>query len=228
MFEAEILSQAELGRGADLEAARLMVRESNHRIANSLQALIVGDESAGHPRCANATRELRARIAAIAALHRLLTDSLDDRTIDFGGYLERLVSSLRSLWVGRLGIREILLFHSGERIGGNAALRLGLIVNELVTNCCKYAYAGTAFGEVRVGFSIADGNFALLVGDDGLRTASSETTGGFGHKLVNRLARQFEAEFTLHAGHPGTIAMVSGPAALLLDAPEKCGRGLVC
>ncbi len=48
------------------------------------------------------------------------------------------------------------------------AVSLGVIVNELVSNACKYAYAPTAAGEVRIAL-VRDGadRFVLRVEDDG-------------------------------------------------------------
>jgi two-component sensor histidine kinase len=70
---------------------------------------------------------------------------------------------------------------------------IGLLVNELLTNALKYAFAGREGGAIRLAASRAGGRVRIEVGDDGIGLPASpqEAQGsGLGFELVEMLARQ--------------------------------------
>lgn len=209
---------------ARMRTVDVMLSEANHRIANSLQVVMAASMAPAGRTCAesSAARDrLTTRIAAIAALHRMLSTSTDTGLITFGDYLDELIANLGRLW-GGAGTIRISAHHTEEAIDADAAVRIGMIVNELVTNSCKYAYADTCGGEVRVGFSTSDGRFVLIVADDG-RGISTEPKGhGMGTRLIAELARRLGATFAYQPARPGTIAVVTGPAEALRSSSHGC------
>jgi two-component sensor histidine kinase len=199
----------------------LMVREANHRIANSLQALLYPVRSDDADRPVEGARELRVRVAAIATVHRLLSASGDATTVDTEEFFNQLVAGLGMTWRGQNGVENIVLSQSPMRISGDAALSLGIVVNELVTNACKYAYGQGRSGDVRIGFSAANGRFLLLVCDDGAgRSRGTTRNGGFGRRLIEFVASRFEGSVEYQPGHPGTIAVFTGRSELLLPRQQ--------
>lgn len=201
-------------------ALDVRMREANHRIANSLQTVIA--ITGGGPRVIDAdglrARDLMlSRISAVANVHRLLSVSTTQEMIDFGGYLEELVLELQTLWADRTGARAISCCHSGDRVSAEIAAKLGMIVNELVTNSCKYAYDDRSSGEVRIGFSIEGGAYFLLVADDGGRTVLDPSPRrGCGQRLLHDIAASIGASLEFKEARPGTIAILTGAAETLL------------
>ena len=53
-------------------------------------------------------------------------------------------------------------------IGINVALSVGLLVNELVTNAFKYAFAGRDAGVIRIGCLHEGDRYTVMVADDGV------------------------------------------------------------
>jgi nitrate/nitrite-specific signal transduction histidine kinase len=76
------------------------------------------------------------------------------------------------------------------------AVSMGILINELVSNACKYAYADGEAGEVRVRFE-GDGahSFTLTVEDDGSGfDASHPPTGtGLGSQIIRIMAESLGA-----------------------------------
>jgi two-component sensor histidine kinase len=211
-----------------IQAMKLMLRETDHRIANSLQTVMAlcnrtalgGDLISQH-----VSDQISIRICAIAHMHRMLSVSKTSGIIAFDDYLEELVNELGTLWSDRSGHRKISQCCANVRVTGEVAAQLGMIVNELVTNSCKYAYEAEKYGEVRVTFSIDNGAFVLMVADDGQGLGSRSKTGtGIGSRIVSGIATQLGAQFGYQAANPGTVAILTGPETILfagLDLGEE-------
>lgn len=206
-----------------VHALDLMLREANHRIANALQTVMAASAADAGPDgvvSASARDQMMMRISAIALVHRMLSLSTTSDAIAIGDYLSNLGESIGLLW-SRPGVGRIAVHHSGGKVAADVAVRLGMVVNELVTNSFKYAYANGT-GEVRVAFSLRDRSFVLIVADDGKGIENpSARRRGMGSRLVEDIARQLNASFSYQSGRPGTIAVMSGPADVLLPLDSK-------
>jgi two-component sensor histidine kinase len=199
---------------ARLEA---LLKEVNHRVANSLQlvsaflhmqATVLRDKAAK-----NALLETQQRIQAIAQVHRRLYSSDDVEYVAMDDYLRALVSELEQSWSAAAPVRLSL---SAERIKlkSDRAVSLGVIVNELVSNACKYAYPSGTEGEVRISFRPEQpGQFMLCVEDDGdgLPADGSIRGTGLGTKLVHAMAASLQGELRFDTDHKGVRAIVIAP-----------------
>lgn len=209
------------------DGMELLLRETNHRIANSLQAvmaLFARERDTPDTKAWPDRNQILGRIGAIAQIHRLLSTAPSFGAIEIGDYLGALVANLRALWCGDSRVEEIALFCASEKVSADAAIRVGIVVNELVTNSCKHAYRDGDRGEVRIGFSIREGAFTLLVADNGGGMDLGPSKQGQGMLLVSRIAEQLGAGFQFHRARPGTIAALEGQADRLLAAPALGGR----
>jgi two-component sensor histidine kinase len=209
-----------------MDGMELLLRETNHRIANSLQAvmaLFARQREAPDTKTWPDRNQMLGRISAIAQIHRLLSTTQAFGAIEIGDYLGALVVNLRALWCGDGRVEDIALFCASQQVSADAAIRVGIVVNELVTNSCKHAYRDGDRGEVRIGFSIRDGAFTLLVADNGHGMGFGSSSQGQGTVLVSRIAEQLGAGFQFHCARPGTIAALVGQADRLLAAPAAGG-----
>ena len=128
---------------ARLEA---LLKEMNHRVANSLQLVSAMVQmqasalaSAGVDGVAReALAATQRRIAAVAQVHRRLYTSDEVGHVDVQEYLGAIVDELGETWCGQ--DRALKLTADPIRLPTDRAVSLGVIVNELVSNACKYAY----------------------------------------------------------------------------------------
>jgi two-component sensor histidine kinase len=210
-------AEAEAKLRASNEQLEAMLAEVNHRVANSLQlissfvhmqAAAVTDEAAKQ-----ALADTQQRIAAIAQVHRRLYNSRHFEAVDMKDYLTALASELEHTWSTPASPRAIRLDADPLLLKTDKAVSLGIIVTELVSNACKYAYPSGASGEVRICFTRdGDRRFSLTVEDDGVgfqKGAAPKGT-GVGSKLISAMARTLRSEISIESGAGGVQASLTG------------------
>lgn len=204
--------EAELrASNARLEA---LLAEVNHRVANSLQlvsAMVRMQSSAlEDPGARAALEDTQRRISAIAQVHRRLYTGDDVEHVEMQDYLAQLIAELDATWSTSGAPRRLTLAAEPLRLPTDRAVSLGVIVTELVSNACKYAYpAGD--GEVRVALAHdGEGRFRLIVEDDGIGISDEGPKGtGVGSRLIRAMAQSLDAALHYDAAHRGTRAVLA-------------------
>jgi two-component sensor histidine kinase len=203
---------------ASNDRLQALLGEVNHRVANSLQlvsafvhmqARALADDNARA-----ALEDTQRRIAAIAQVHKRLYTTDDVETVDMAEYLGALVAELEQTWSTPLSRRHLQLVAEPVKLATDKAVAVGIIVNELVSNACKYAYDSATPGEVRIMFSReAPDSFRLRVEDDGrgMPTDGVAHGTGLGSKIVRAMADTLSTAIEFEGGLPGTrISLVAG------------------
>jgi two-component sensor histidine kinase len=208
-------------RTSDLVQARdraeVLLREVNHRVANSLalvsslvslQARSLVDPAAKH-----ALAETQDRIFAISLVHRRLYGTSDVRTVTLDEYLtgllDHLRTSLRSEGQGATLSYEL----EPIKLATDQSVNLGVVVTEWVTNAFKYAYPEGA-GEIRVRLrQLPEDKAELVVEDDGVGRADGAPAKGtgLGSRIVNSMASNLGAAIEYLQRTPGTAARLVFP-----------------
>lgn len=211
---AKAAAEAELrASNARLEA---MLSEVNHRVANSLQLVsamiglqkgVMTDE-----RAREALEDTQRRIRAIAQVHRRLYTANDVEQVDLRDYLGALIEELGESWSSDAMPRTLTLMAEPIRVKTDRAVSIGVIVTELVTNACKYAYPAGA-GEVRIRVAREDAQCLLVVEDDGCGMAADEAPKGtgLGTKLIRAMAQSLQTAVEYDPAHRGVRAMLRVP-----------------
>ncbi len=202
------------------ERLATLLREVNHRVANSLQlvsAMVLMQSKTLPDESARAALvDTERRIQAIAQVHRRLYTSDDVESVAMDEYLAAIVEELQATWSTPVSPRTIRLEAEAMRIHTDKAVSLGVIVNELVSNACKYAYGEGQSGEVRVRFKRDPSGdvqrFMLEVEDDGCGLNDDGPKGtGLGSKLINAMAHSLSSKMTYDKAHNGCRAVLVAP-----------------
>lgn len=202
---------------ARLEA---MLSEVNHRVANSLQlvsAMVRLQASAlSDPAARTALDDTQRRIGAIAQVHRRLYSANDVESVDMRDYLTSLIDELNETLSCDSAPHALHLVAESIRLPTDKAVSLGVIVTELVTNACKYAYPEGARGEIRV-LLRRDGDdiFLLAVEDDGCGMPADATPKGtgLGTKLIRAMAQSLQSAVEYEPRAPGVRATLRAAMA---------------
>ncbi|MET0308416.1 MAG: sensor histidine kinase [Sphingomonas sp.] len=185
--------------------------EANHRVANSLQLLsaMVSIEARGiaDPVALAALNMTQRRIGAIASVHRQLYQARETSAVDLGAYLDDLGRDLEESHASAAAGRRVLVSATPVVTSADDAIAIGIIVSELVSNACKYAYAPDEPGDVRISLrAMPFGGYTLEVEDSGRGMAAdgAATGTGLGGRLIATMAARLGASHGYHQAISGT------------------------
>jgi two-component sensor histidine kinase len=149
------------------------------------------------------------RVKSMALVHEQLYRAGNLSSIDLREYLKQLTENLSN--VNRpLSARVMLLLEADPvTTGVESAIPLGLVVNELVSNAYRHAYAADApSGSIVVRLSgWPEGQVRLEVRDDGCGLPAGfalDKVPSMGMRLVETLAQQLRGTLTWDSNEEGT------------------------
>ncbi|QYZ79367.1 PAS domain S-box protein [Methanofollis formosanus] len=164
--------QAEIELREALKEKEALLANIHQRVRNNLQIisslLALQASSMGEGMGCEMIRKTEGRIGALARAHDHLDRSPDHAHVDLGDYLADLVEDLAK--TASFPAEQIITIFNPPRIllRLDAAIPLGLVVNELVSNAISHAYPEDRPGIVRVEGVVEGGEFTLLVQDEGI------------------------------------------------------------
>jgi two-component sensor histidine kinase len=207
-----------------LDQKSMLIRDIHHRVKNNLQIVIsLLNLQAGRvddPAAADALRQTRARINALALVHRILHDIEDQTNVE----LKQLLTDLtEQTYAGFAGDREHLKIEldlDSRLIPGNLAVPLALFTVEALTNVFKHAYSDeSSVGTIKVSLK-PDGTscLRLAIEDDGAGFDEEKLVGNVGLRIIETFGRQVQGRSEIHSV-PGQGTIVS----LTFPDPDKQG-----
>ena len=187
-----------------IETKDTLLRELQHRVKNNLQmitALIrmearnVQDEGTGER-----FARLAGRIESLTLLYQSL--SVDDgaEAVDLGIYLSQVASAVMRAHAME-GIRLDLKVDTWP-VSIDVAMPAGLVVNELLTNALKHAFAGRERGTIMLHSLVDAKECRVIVADDGIGFqdgASWPAAGKLGTLIVKSLRQNAKADVAVTA-----------------------------
>jgi len=187
-----------------LEEKEMLLREIHHRVKNNLmiissllnlQSRYIKDEEV-----LNVFKDSQNRARSMALIHDRLYQSSHLKNIDIGEYIQTLASDLFRTYATDPD-RVKLKFNVEEvMIDINTMIPLGLIVNELLSNCLKHAFPNDRSGQIDIGFHHNHPKYRLTVTDNGVgfpENIDYKNTKSLGLRLVNILTDQIDGNIEL-------------------------------
>lgn len=181
-----------------LREKEVLLREIHHRVKNDLQIvsslLDLQCDYIREPRYLRMLEDTERRIHAMAIVHETLYRSETLGVLDINEYIQRLVHAIADSCDGVAGDIWLDIDVDDIYFSLETAIPLGLIINELVTNCMKHAFPEADQGHIRVSLHAAgEDEFELLVADNGVgmeQAPDLENVETLGFDLVRTLTRQ--------------------------------------
>jgi len=165
--------QAEDNIQKSLEEKEILLKEIHHRVKNNMQILssLLSLQSAKikNKEILESFRTYKTRIKSMAIIHEKLYLSKDFAKVDFSGYIKELGTHLlQTYWLTKKNIQFITNLEVIQ-LDINSAIPCGLIINELISNACKYAFPEGTKGKIQVQFKLLNnGKRSLIIADNGV------------------------------------------------------------
>ncbi|MEG4443929.1 PAS domain S-box protein [Microcoleus sp. AT9_B5] len=197
--------QAEANLKNSLREKEILLKEIHHRVKNNLcvvaSLLELQSNTVADPQVSKMFEESQNRLYSMALIHEKLYRSTNLAQINFGEYLEDLVSNLFHSY--NISNNQIQLQVLAEPISLNleTATPCGLIANELVSNTLKHAFPDGTTGTVSVEcYQTSDREIHLLVKDNGIgfpQNLDFRKTHSMGFQVVCTLTEQLEGSIEI-------------------------------
>lgn len=210
---------AQAAMEASLKEKTLLLNEVHHRVKNNLQIvaslLEIQSRNVGEA-AREVLRDSKSRVRVIALTHQLLYEGVNFAELELGPYLRNLAQLLKQTYLGEASTIDVRVSvpEQGMKIDIQRAIPCGLIVNELVTNAFKHAFAGRARGSIQIVAGQRDDAHGFLqVADDGVGLPAGfdlASTNTLGFQLIHMLSQQIEGQYELTAGS-GTSLRLTFP-----------------
>lgn len=188
-----------------LERNTFLMREIHHRVKNNMQAVSALVRLQPLPK--DLKDDMARRISAMIAVHEQIYGNDQFEQMEVAPYVERIV---REVAEGFSSDVTLDLRLAPLRLGADHSMPLGLIINEVVTNAFKHAFANRPDGRLMVELSVDDANIVNLVIEDDGPGYEFGATGGMGSKLINGFVGQLGGTLEVGTGS-GTKVVVSFP-----------------
>lgn len=177
---------------------QLLNRELNHRVKNNLtfmtSLLEMQSRRSDSIETKSALKESESRLKALALVHSQLFKSDSDTEVNLSQYLKDVINHLHDIFSTN---DKPIAFETqciDFQINAEDAMRLGLIVNELVTNSVKHAFINVKVPQISIITTLQDGKLALKYEDNGPgishHVVTDEHQSSLGIKLIDLLRKQ--------------------------------------
>ena len=199
--------RAEEALRASLEEKVILLKEVHHRVKNNLQIisslLNLQARRVRSPEFQVFLQDTQNRIRAMALLHETLYGSGNLACVSFRGYVDSVCIHLARSYASDSKKIRIQQDIAEVTLPLDQAIPAGLIINELLSNAFKHAFAGRTEGKINVQLQSADEHlYTLCVADNGvgLPAANTKDSGTLGLRLVESLVQQLEGQLSVERG----------------------------
>jgi len=194
----EILGQYQQVKRLNIQN-ELLLKEIHHRIKNNLQLasslLNMKIRTSENQEAITALQESASRLQSMLLVHHELYSQDTLGEVDMQNYTKRLLQNLLASYnsLTRQVISEIVI--DQIRLKSDAAIPLGLMLTELITNSVKYAKPEKA-DALKIGIridSMEEGEYVLRYSDNGQGLPSAidlYTANSMGLRLMRNLVKQ--------------------------------------
>lgn len=206
--------QTELENKSLVREKQVLLKELQHRIANSLQiiasVLMQGARKVQSEEARLHLKDAHHRVMSIATLQRQLAASKVGE-VELRDYFTELCASIAASMIPDADVVALNVTVDGSHTSSEISVSLGLIVTELVINALKHGFPDGRAGTITVDYRADGKKWALSITDDGVGMPTGDTPAhpGLGTSIVEALVRKLRASVVVSDANPGTSVRVS-------------------
>ena len=209
-----------------LQEKAFLLKEIQHRVANSLQiiasVILQSTRRAQSNETRNYLRDAHNRVMSVANLqHQLARSRIGD--VELKAYFDALCESIGASMIRDPKQLSLRVDADDSAVHPDISVSLGLVVTELVINALKHAFPGGRSGAIVVGYRALGEGWTLSVTDNGVgmpKDAASATP-GLGTSIVSARANQLNADVQVKEANPGTAVSLISRVSTLKERPTQ-------
>ena len=187
-----------------LSEKETLLREIHHRVKNNLQFIssLLGLQSdhIQDQTALGALQEGQDRVQSMALIHQNLYQEDNLTGVALDEYFTKLAQGLFDSYNIHNDQIQFKTDIENINLDVDSVIPIGLIVNELITNCLKYAFPGGKKGLITIELKVINQLLHLIISDNGIGMTSQQIANlgtSFGYKLVEAFTRQLNAELSI-------------------------------
>ena len=182
-------------------------REIHHRVKNNLNVIsglfyLQSESIKDQPDVYQLFQESVSRVKAMSIIHEQLYDHEEYATIELSRYVPLLTATIRSTYQDNKDV-ALAVDVAPIQLDVDQAVACGLIINELITNCFKYAFRHPlTLPEIAINAFVEGGRVALVVRDNGEGLPPNfnlDQASTLGMQLVRTLTKQLNGQLEVHS-----------------------------
>ncbi len=191
----------------------IQLKEIHHRVKNNLQIinglLFMQFKDNADDNMKAQLKQSQERIKSMALVHNKLYESSEMVHVYIKEYIKDLASDIIKTNVPygksiELNIEE----NEAVNLSLDTSISVGLILNELITNSCKYAFTNKEKGNITIAINKQNSGYQIIVKDDGSGLAKDfEQKNSMGLRLVTNLSKQLGGNATFE-NNDGTLVTI--------------------
>ena len=208
LYLMKLLRNSNKSLNLQKDKIKILHHELNHRVKNNLAFMSSLVEMQGRRTKNIEAREIlqetENRLSALSLVHSNLFKHDDVTTVNLADYLEELVSQLEKIFSIPYKELNIIRELTDHHVNAEDAMRLGLIVNELVTNSVKHAFTHINEPQINISTNLDKaGKLTLEYKDNGpghkhvSNLSTEESNAHLGTKLIALLREQLKDRYTV-------------------------------
>jgi two-component sensor histidine kinase len=191
-----------------------LMKEIHHRVKNNLQIISsLLDLQSGFikdSQASQAIKESRNRVQSMALIHQHLYGDNNVQSIAIDEYINHLAQSLFSSYHIQPGQVAIKTAIEKLHLDIDTVIPIGLMLNELISNSLKHAFAGSEGGMIKVTLKKSNEFLLLQVTDNGkgfTEPPGSAHVNSFGLRMIKIFAEKLKADLEIYNAGGACITM---------------------
>ena len=190
---------------AALAEKEILIREIHHRVKNNLQ-IITGlldmtRMRARDPETTGILTDMMLKIKTMAQIHTRLYESHQSGQVRMGGQIQDMVTDLSGIYTKSApAVISCEVDAEDFSLPVDLAIPCALVINEVLSNSFKHAFAGRRHGTIRVQVHQVDDRIHIRIRDDGTgipEQVDPERTSSLGLKLIRNLVLQLRGTLAI-------------------------------
>ena len=195
-----------------LKEKEILMKEIHHRVKNNIQAIKsiinIQRRKSNSEETKDSLNETLNRVNAMALIHGKLYQQNSLYEISSDAYFKELIEDVFQSFGFQQGNSEVIIDLCHQVFETDELLTLGLVLNELVTNSCKYGKSSDGKLKLEVVSRTSNDRFVLKITDKGETQLDSKN--GFGSDLIDAMIFKLKGKIT-YLSDVGFMATIEIP-----------------